>query len=314
MSASDSSKDSDTPKKLPHEDLFDSIRRFTDQHISSVLHSLIGLPSILAPPNPGTWTMDEEDSNPTGTRTPRQRSLSEGSSSTTVSIVEEVRKLNNGSGKGSNGGVPFSGDRGRAEINSISDVGSKSLWSIWGPGETFPLERIVLGELGLRNFWPRKIWEEGWESDSWKVFGFDGARRLREEMERMEKELLREFEKAPTSTSGELETDKRLPSPEIAEGSNEETELDMYQLLTPPQKSRLFSSEGTEAGKKPRVISEISEKRSYMGPDGVTRTKYVSKKRFEDGTEEKLERVYSNATKGLPERIELIREELPKRS
>lgn len=83
------------------------------------------------------------------------------------------------------------------------------------------------------------------------------------------------------------------------EEANDQTEMDVYNHLVPPTTSSAFFSSSsssfssqtqpTEDISKPQVIATVATTHSYTGPDGVTRTKYVLKKRFADGSEEKVE-------------------------
>lgn len=84
------------------------------------------------------------------------------------------------------------------------------------------------------------------------------------------------------------------------EESTAETELDAYNHLAPPTSSSTFISSSStsstfssqpanEDPNKPQLIATMTTSHSYTGPDGVTRTKYVLKKRFADGSEEKVE-------------------------
>lgn len=80
---------------------------------------------------------------------------------------------------------------------------------------------------------------------------------------------------------------------------HEQTEMDAYNHLAPTTtSSTFFSSSSTSSSSseqptgdpnKPQVVATVATTHSYTGPDGVTRTKYVLKKRFADGSEEKLE-------------------------
>lgn len=74
------------------------------------------------------------------------------------------------------------------------------------------------------------------------------------------------------------------------------TELDAYNQLAPrngstfmhtPTPATTVAQQGEEG--KPRVVATVATTRSFTGPDGVTRTKYMLKKRFTDGSEERVE-------------------------
>lgn len=105
----------------------------------------------------------------------------------------------------------------------------------------------------------------------WSVGMVDGKRRTTKE---------------GTNANGEGNT--------VEEEAHEQTEMDAYNHLAPPTTSPTFSSSSsmlspTEDPNKPQVIATVATTHSYTGPDGVTRTKYVLKKRFANGSEEKLE-------------------------
>jgi hypothetical protein len=91
------------PQPPKREPFFQTVRRFGDYQFSTLLHSLIGLPSSLSPPATNGWILDD-DIDPADTPRPRtQRSGSD-------SIVDEVRKLRDdeerkGGGGGGSGGM-----------------------------------------------------------------------------------------------------------------------------------------------------------------------------------------------------------------
>lgn len=85
----------------------------------------------------------------------------------------------------------------------------------------------------------------------------------------------------------------------------EETELDAYNVLAPPSHagtgargilttttssstSSTTLAPAREDG-KPSVVETVATTRSYTGPDGVTKTTYTLRKRFSDGSEERVE-------------------------
>lgn len=115
-----------------------------------------------------------------------------------------------------------------------------------------------------------------------------------------------------TSTEeGEVDAGGEPPMVEEEE-VNDQTEMDAYNHLAPPTtSSALFSSSSsssssfssqtqpTEDPSKPQVIATVATTHSYTGPDGVTKTKYVLKKRFADGSEEKVEEDRSSTPKHI---------------
>jgi len=68
--------------------LCQNVRRFTNQHISSMLHSLIGLPSMVTPPTGGTWVIIDEELRPK-----KERAYSDGDGRLEGKTMEEIRKM-----------------------------------------------------------------------------------------------------------------------------------------------------------------------------------------------------------------------------
>jgi hypothetical protein len=107
------------------DDIFGSVcqnlRRFRDQHISSMLHSLIGLPSILAPPTASTWVIVDDDLP--ATRAPqtltspngdfkKNRAYSEGDSRVGGQTMKEIASMNaNWMAQRSGGGSGIDGNQ-----------------------------------------------------------------------------------------------------------------------------------------------------------------------------------------------------------
>lgn len=67
---------------------YQNVRRFTDQHISSMLHSLIGLPSMVTPPAGGTWVIIDEEPRPN-----KERAYSDGDGRLEGKTMEEIQKM-----------------------------------------------------------------------------------------------------------------------------------------------------------------------------------------------------------------------------
>jgi len=109
--ASDQNKGEDAPTAPPkREPFFDTVRRISDYQISTLLHSLIGLPSSLSPPQNSGWIGDADltavDGRDELMASPK--AVRSGSNS----IADEVRKLRDdeerkgGSGSGGMGMEP----------------------------------------------------------------------------------------------------------------------------------------------------------------------------------------------------------------
>ncbi|KAF8424720.1 hypothetical protein EV426DRAFT_599082 [Tirmania nivea] len=65
-----------------------NVRRFTDQHISSMLHSLIGLPSMVTPPAGGTWVIIDEELRPR-----KERAYSDDERRLEGKTMEEIQNM-----------------------------------------------------------------------------------------------------------------------------------------------------------------------------------------------------------------------------
>ena len=118
-----------------------NIRRFTDHHVSSMLHSIIGLPSMLTPPAGQTWVIIDEDvrsssSTPREADWKRERAYSDGDGRLEGKTMEEVQRLkanwiaeregNTGGGGGSNEAVEVRDKNGNTAVSSASSSSEAS--------------------------------------------------------------------------------------------------------------------------------------------------------------------------------------------
>ena len=96
-----------------------NVRRFTDQHISSMLHSLIGLPSMVTPPAGGAWVIIDEELRPK-----KERAYSDGDARLEGKTMEEIQKMKAtwiAERDGGAGGVEaVEGDKAKAESSGSS--------------------------------------------------------------------------------------------------------------------------------------------------------------------------------------------------
>jgi len=67
---------------------YENVRRFTDHHISSMLHSLIGLPSMVTPPAGETWVIVDEELRPK-----KERTYSDGDARLEGKTMGEIQKM-----------------------------------------------------------------------------------------------------------------------------------------------------------------------------------------------------------------------------
>ncbi|KAF8541579.1 hypothetical protein BDD12DRAFT_828964 [Trichophaea hybrida] len=126
------SKDTATTATPPkREPFFDTVRRFSDLQFSTLLHSLIGLPSSLSPPSTSGWIIDDDLAD---SERPPPRPHRSGSDS----IIDEVHKLrdnNNNDDDGKNGGIgSFHRSTSSTGSGGESNAGKRE---IVGPGELF---------------------------------------------------------------------------------------------------------------------------------------------------------------------------------
>lgn len=300
MASTSNSNDKSTPspQQRPQpprgDDIFDCIRRFTEHHVASVLHSLIGLPTMLPPSS--AWIMDDESqqittSSPASSCSSDEKTNGPGGSAI-LAATETLKKEESSP-------PPSQSTRGRmAECFLLTDPRTSTPTStLFRPEEEERLAAVWRQMSSLHRDFAAPFFGGG-------VFGTGmgkGAGMWQDP-----------FLIAPLFWSvGVMGNKKRMDGnrrteEENVEGrattreSSTESELDAYNHLAPPTTSSTFlstsstassflSQQTSEGSKKPRVIATVATTHSYTGPDGVTRTKYVLKKRFADGSEEKVE-------------------------
>lgn len=254
----------------PPADLFNCIRRFTDHHIASVLHSLIGLPTMPPPPT-SNWIMDEEDAPPRPTSTSTTTAVAPTPTpNTSTSTTEESQSQQSQSARGRMVEYSLLGER------MFRPEDEEKLALVWKQMRT--LHRDFTAP-----FLGGDVWGTGM----------------------MGKREAKGTAIAPLFWSVGMVGDGKLGLLRRIEGG-EETELDAYNVLAPPSSqvgagargilttttsSSTTTSTSTPAEEdgKLRVVETVATTRSYTGPDGVTRTTYTLRKRFSDGSEERVE-------------------------
>lgn len=282
------SSDKPTPNAAPppqkRDDFFDHIRRFTDHHIASVLHALTGLPTMLPPSS--TWIMDDESqqttaSNTTSPTDAQANPTAKGSSS--IIAATEAIKIDKSLPPQSQS------NRGRmAECFLLTTTTPVN--SLFRPEEE---ERLAAmwRQVSLLH---RDFAAPFFGGD---VFGTGMGKGLGMWQD--------PFLIAPLFWS--VGSNRRTTGGEAAiigeEEVHEQTETDAYNHLASTTTSSTFFSSSSASSpqqptgdpNKPQVIATVATTHSYTSPDGVTRTKYVLKKRFADGSEEKLEEDQTSA-------------------
>jgi hypothetical protein len=253
----------------PKPGIFECVRRYADARISSMLHSLIGLPSILPQPN---WMEDDQ------TRSSGPATSSAGS----------------GAARAEGSDVRASKDEYRQPEPSVMvmfpfgpwDAMMRDEWMgnmfLHDPEELFgAVWKHMMGAmreplLAEAVFWgreyPRRIaWRR--DGDGERPNADTTADNVEEEDEHEETELDAYTHLLPltttTTTSG-------------SSGANTSTNSNSFAGI-------MNTSVNVSTVGKSRIISTMASTQSYTGPDGITRTKYVLHKRFADGTEEKVE-------------------------
>jgi len=159
---SNPNKDKNTPAVPPkREPFFDTVRRISDYQISTLLHSLIGLPSSISPPQNTGW-LDDSDMLAVDGRDElmaRSKTVRSGSDS----IVDEVRKLRDdeerkgGSGSGGlgptiSGAVTSAGTTGDSSGDSAKKESAMLPDGYFVPSAANMLHRFE--ELHRELFWP----------------------------------------------------------------------------------------------------------------------------------------------------------------
>ena len=258
-----SSSPASAPKREP---FFDAVRRFSNYHITSVLQSLVGLPSSLSPPATSGWIIDDEADNSAPLSSPPlpQRSGSD-------SIADEVRKLgdknddgNDGKGSGGGGGgvgIPHCSTATAPAAAGKGDAAKPEKMAMLDPdfGELFAIASPLLHMVGA--------------------------------IEATQREMFRTLAQASAAAAAA----PVLPACSAA------TELDYYSFFAHQfQQHRdeerdkdssptTTATTATTAMRPKAMVGSYSEVRSVTGPDGVTKTRRVEVKKYADGSEERRE-------------------------
>jgi hypothetical protein len=252
------SSSSDTASPPRREPFFESARRFSDMQFSHILHSLMGIPSNISPPNTSNWAIVDDDheipspssNNDDNPRTQRSDSL-----------VGEIRHHDSSSSPDNNGKSGGSG------VGILGCIKTETFVPKSAETERRERERVA-----------SSLWDSTWLSPptAGLLWGGDdpfGILRRAECMQREAESLLSRLLMAQEGDSA----GQSLPG---------ETELDYYKFFE-RQYARSSGMECTTAEAERRVVQELTETRSFTGTDGVTRTKRVQVKRYGDGTEER---------------------------
>ncbi|KAF8475872.1 hypothetical protein BDZ91DRAFT_788530 [Kalaharituber pfeilii] len=119
------------------DDFFDqwcqNIHRFTNQHISSMLHSLIGLPSMLTPPSGQTWVIIDNDSRTADSEWKKEGAYNDGDNKLQGKKMEEIKKLKANWMSKRDGNAGPSGDSDRDKSVEKTDNGGSSSNSSGSP-------------------------------------------------------------------------------------------------------------------------------------------------------------------------------------
>ncbi|RPB03450.1 hypothetical protein L873DRAFT_1833597 [Choiromyces venosus 120613-1] len=236
--------------------ILQSIRRYTNTQISSVLHSLIGVPSMLQPP---TFSDMDDTTTSTPNTTPT-------SSQSTTPSGEAPQPAVVAGGKGDSKGERMISEEWKTIERQLFLQNPEEVFSTFLKNAGVGLKGVLAEEM----FWPRSGFEDVWlrgmcrGGEAGAKGKGDGNGGANEEKEKFEEEGEREKE------------------------VNEETELDAYAQLLPlstrPENKTIVGS-GGRGGLG--VVSSVATTRSVT-VNGVTKTEYMLKRRFSDGQEEML--------------------------
>jgi len=246
---------SDTAPSPRREPFFESVRRFSDMQFSHILHSLMGIPSNISPPNTSNWAIvgdDHEISSP---------------SSDNDDNSHQPRTQRNDSLVGSSSPPDNNGKNGGSGVGILGCIKTETSVPKYAEAERRERERVA-----------SSLWDSTWLSPptAGLLWGGDdpfGILRRVECMQREAESLLSRLLMAQEGASA-------------GQSSLGETELDYYKYFE-RQYARSSGTEHTAAEAGRRVVQELTETRSFTGTDGITRTKKVQVRRYGDGAEER---------------------------
>ncbi|TGZ77166.1 hypothetical protein EX30DRAFT_374892 [Ascodesmis nigricans] len=286
------------PKPVPtRPDIFTQIRRFSDNQFSTLLHNLIGVPTIISQPNPPkNWILDS-DLPVDHPDHPRPRARRSGSDS----LVDEMKRIReeeeNGRDNGPNGAGGGTGGGGMGIQRTVSSTGAAG-----GVGSGVePAKRDITPQLPAPRQESTASSPTQWLTDS----------------------FFRPFDSLPEShalwnpaTRSPLLSDvcslHRCNTDTTAAGSQRPdlvalTELDYYEFFERQMAGmRKALDEGTSSLLEsiPRggtgMEAFYEEVRTLRDLDGAVRTKRVQVRRFQDGREERMEREEKGDGKAAP--------------
>ena len=263
MSSSSSSSPSDGSKEPKREPFFDTVRRFSDYHISSVLRSLVGLPSSLSPPATSGWIIDDEADN-SAPPPPPPRPGSD-------SVVDEVRKLGDknddgndgkrsGGGGGGGVGIPHCSATTAPAAAGKGDAGTPEKMEMLDPdfGELLAIASPLLHMVGA--------------------------------IEATHREMFRTLAQAGAAAAAAPVLPARSAATELDYYSFFARQFQQHRDEERDKDSLPTTTTTTTTTTRPRaVVESYSEVRSVTGPDGVTKTRRVEVKKYADGSEERRE-------------------------
>ncbi|KAI5780785.1 hypothetical protein EDC01DRAFT_255392 [Geopyxis carbonaria] len=227
----------------PSRRFFETVRRFTDMQIATFLHSLIGLPSTVAPPNARDWVIEDSDVVAGG---PGPHAASDSN------VIGEVHRLqeNTRDGKDGSSGSGSGGSAMPVLQKSSSNTGSTTTNAQTGSrnAETIAPVRNVRDLLVL----PPSTFAS---SISRTLSGLEIPKRL-DVLQNEAAEALVLHSQNPGARAEEVES---------------MTELDAYRLFESLDQYSSLSLKNTGID-KPKLVHLLSDRRLVTEMDGSTRT------------------------------------------
>jgi hypothetical protein len=236
----------------PREPFFHTVRRFSDQHFSSLLHSLIGLPSSITPPATSGW-IDDDGSNAQGARGTAQSSArADTKSNTKPDSSSDSAGPSNPTAKCEM--ISFEIPSPFEVLKTVEQAHTEIFKSLMSPPPSVhQYQQQQQTELDYYNFFESQFRK--------RDAGQEGQ-----------------------GTSQSSQTSQTLQSQSQSQSQSSEN----MQTMQTMQTTQAIQEAPTQ-GQGKRIIETYSETRTTTDSTGVTKTRQVEVRRFSDGSEERKE-------------------------
>ncbi|CCX32679.1 hypothetical protein FPQ18DRAFT_313014 [Pyronema domesticum] len=251
----------DPPVNPPREPFFQTVRRFSDQHFSSLLHSLIGLPSSITPPATSGW-IDDDGSNARGAA--RGTSHSSARPNTKPDGNSETPGSSSGSSNAAKREmISFEIPSPFEVLKTVEQAHTEIFRSLMSPPPSVHQQHHQQQtELDYYNFFESQFRKQG----------------AGQESQGTSQESLQISQTSQTSQSQ-------------SQSQSQPSEMQSMQAMQSMQTTQTTQAiqEAPTQGQGKRIIETYSETRTMTDSTGVTKTRQVEVRRFSDGSEERKE-------------------------